>query len=209
MPVAFRQKCFHEGRAGSRRAESSSVNRRLAMFVLACLLLPASVRAHPPTPGQYDVEAAFLVNFESFVRWPATAGSASSRVYAICILGKSPFGGAFEPFQKARGNRSPLVVRSIAAVDEVPGNCNVLYIARSESTSVTTTLRQLGRSPILTVSDLDDFAINGGIIQFFVKDDRVRFDINRGAASRARIRIDSRLLALAETAPAGKGGGLQ
>jgi hypothetical protein len=45
---------------------------------------------------------------------------------------------------------------------------------------------------------MTQFAARGGMIQFSVEDRHVRFDINLDAASRARIKISSKLLALAQ-----------
>jgi hypothetical protein len=50
---------------------------------------------------------------------------------------------------------------------------------------------------VLTVSDIDGFAEEGGVIQFVIEEDRVRFVINLEAASRAKLKINSKLLALA------------
>jgi hypothetical protein len=42
------------------------------------------------------------------------------------------------------------------------------------------------------------FAAHGGMIQFSLEDQHVRFDINLSAASRAGLKISSKLLALAQ-----------
>ena len=44
----------------------------------------------------------------------------------------------------------------------------------------------------------DDFIENGGIINFKLKDARVRIEIDAAAAERARLHISSKLLSLAE-----------
>jgi hypothetical protein len=45
---------------------------------------------------------------------------------------------------------------------------------------------------------MTQFAAHGGMIQFSLEDQHVRFDINVDAASRARLKISSKLLALAQ-----------
>jgi hypothetical protein len=49
----------------------------------------------------------------------------------------------------------------------------------------------------LAVGESEGFARNGGVINFFVEDKRLRFEINTDAASRARLKVSSRLLRLA------------
>ncbi len=51
--------------------------------------------------------------------------------------------------------------------------------------------------PILTVGEMDRFGEQGGIINFFSEGNKVRFEINVGAAEKARLKISSQLLSLA------------
>ena len=43
-------------------------------------------------PLEYQVKAAFLLNFTKFVQWPATAFAAADSPIAICVWGNDPFG---------------------------------------------------------------------------------------------------------------------
>ena len=51
---------------------------------------------------------------------------------------------------------------------------------------------------VLTVGDEEGFARRGGVINFLFENDRVRFEINVDAATRARLKISAKLLALAK-----------
>ena len=52
---------------------------------------------------------------------------------------------------------------------------------------------------VLTVGEAPGFLRAGGIIGFVVENRRVRFDVNQGAAARARLRISSKLLSVARS----------
>ena len=56
--------------------------------------------------------------------------------------------------------------------------------------------RTLASAPVLTVSEVDGFTSAGGMINFFSDDKKVRFEINNEMATRARLKISSKLLAL-------------
>ena len=60
-------------------------------------------------------------------------------------------------------------------------------------------LGDLKECSVLTVGETEDFTSNGGIINFKLEDSRVRVEIDRGAAERAKLRISSKLLSLAHT----------
>ena len=169
--------------------------------LLSCFLVftGAVGSAHALTPpGEYEVKAAYLVNFGGFVRWPAAAFAAAQSPFVICIVGDDLFGDAFEPFKKNKVAGRPLVVQSIASPAAVPENCHVLFIAGSERPHLSEILRDLKQTAVLTVSDIDDFAAGGGMIQLFTRDAKIRFEINRTAADAAGLRIDARLLRLGE-----------
>ena len=51
---------------------------------------------------------------------------------------------------------------------------------------------------MLTVSDAARFAQTGGMVELFIEDGRMRFAVNVDALQRARVRLSSRVLALAK-----------
>jgi hypothetical protein len=73
----------------------------------------------------------------------------------------------------------------------------VLYISSSEKKTVGQIFSTLKGTNVLTVGEMSQFALNGGIIQFTLIDKQVQFEINLDAASHAGLKISCRLLALA------------
>jgi hypothetical protein len=57
-------------------------------------------------------------------------------------------------------------------------------------------LSQLDSKPVLTVSELGNFARDGGDINFYLSDGRIRFEINPQSAQRCGLKISSQLLNL-------------
>ena len=60
--------------------------------------------------------------------------------------------------------------------------CHVLYLAGLDEKRVRQIIDELKNAPVLTVSDGEAFARNGGIAGLFVEQGRVRFAINVEAA---------------------------
>ena len=60
---------------------------------LAALCLGGSLGWTATPPGEYQIKAAYLLNFARYVEWPAARlpGGATLR---LCVLGRDPFGGA-------------------------------------------------------------------------------------------------------------------
>ena len=96
-----------------------------------------------------------------------------------------------------------LVKKFLSTEDLHP--CHILFISASEKKRLFSILAALKEASILTVADMEHFAELGGMIQFVVEDGRVRFAINVGATSAARLKVSSKLLSLAQSVPETEG----
>ena len=164
---------------------------------LACMTVIVRTRVNAETATEYEIKAAFLYNFMRFVEWPPEAIPDSTAPLVIGILGTDPFGRALDQILEEAliENRPIRAVRfpRLADVD----SCHVLFVSTSEDHVLSDVLQALGQRPVLTVGEAADFAVSGGMIQFVLRDSKVRFEINLAAAIRTRLKISSRLLRLA------------
>jgi hypothetical protein len=145
-----------------------------------------------------DVEAAFIYNFAKFVEWPAEAFGRSDSPIAIGIVGEDPFGPVMEQITQGKQvDGHPFVIRRMHASDDMR-NRQILFISSSEGGKTKQLLERLRGTPVLTIGESRGFAKQGGVIDFVVEQGKVRFEINVGAARRARLNISSRLLSLAK-----------
>ncbi len=175
---------------GTARGERVKVAHRvLAGAVLSSLFwLAPAVSA----VSEYQVKAAFLLNFGKFVEWPDAKGDLE-----ICVLGDDPFGSTLDETVAGRSvGKRAVKTRRIGSVSAA-GGCSILFVSRSESGSVDTILSSLSGSPVLLVADLERFAKRGGMINFVESDKKIRFEINERAAKKAGLKISSQLLRLA------------
>jgi len=76
-------------------------------------------------------------------------------------------------------------------------HCEILFLPRSEARQTQAAIAAVGGKPILTVSELEHFSSDGGMIEFVLIDDTVKFDINLGAVERSGLKIGSELLRVA------------
>ena len=169
-----------------------------AVLLLACVSVTSyPARAAAAEPLEYQVKAAFLLNFTKFVQWPASAFADENSPVAICILGEDPFGNALNEMVKGEAlNGRQLVVQRIRRAPE-PKSCQVLFVAKSEKDAART-LADLGTG-VLTVGEGEKFLRDGGMIAFVIQDRRVRFDIDQAAAAKARLTLSSRLMNVARS----------
>ncbi len=76
-------------------------------------------------------------------------------------------------------------------------HCQVAFISASEKGNLPRILQTLRGANVLLVGEAPGFVAAGGMIQFEMQDDRVRFLINPDAAERAGLHVSSKLLSLA------------
>jgi len=176
------------------------IQTKMASRTALVALLAVASHAEGPVADEYQVKAAFLFNFAKFVEWPPSAFKGPDDPIAICVLGQDPFGSALEDAvrDKTVANRT-FVVRDVSN-DQQASKCQIVFVRASEQKHFRPLLEELKGYSVLTVGESEDFTANGGIINFKLKEARVRIEIDTGAAERAKLHISSKLLSLAEIA---------
>lgn len=166
-----------------------------AVLIASCAIghvLP--VRAQVRPPSEYAVKAAFLYQFGNFVEWPERPDP----TFVICVMGADPFGPLLDQTVAGAppiGGTSVSVRRVIGVTDSGP--CRILFISPSENRRLREVLERLADDAVLTVGEGRLFVERGGMIGFEIEDDRVRFDVNLGAAREAGLTVSSQLLGVA------------
>ncbi len=95
-----------------------------------------------------------------------------------------------------RGGRSFLVC-GYRRLEDV-GTCDILFISRPDADRPEGVLADLKTRPILTVSDADGFAEQGGMIGFVPDRNPIRLKINLPVAQAAHLTISAKLLRVAD-----------
>lgn len=170
-------------------------------------LLPAYAQAQLPKANAYQVQAAYLYNFGKFVKWPAVAPANQSGAFTICVLDGDPFGGTLQTALVGESvGGKPVTVKRLPKAQDA-ATCHILFISSAQDKDLRRILTAVGQVSVLTVSDMPDFSKRGGMIQFILDGDRVRFDINLDSAGKSHLVFASELLkvAAAVTKPAGPG----
>ena len=191
-----------DGQIAARRCALPKLSTRAALLVSILLLPFLAARAEGPA-SEYDIKAAFLLNFARFVEWPDLAPSSPLR---ICVLGKDPFGKALDDVVSDRSvNGHPIVVRRLRSIAEAQ-ECQVMFVSSSEASQLARILAGLEKSPVLSVSDIPGFAGKGGVIGFVAAENKIRFDLSLEAATHSRLKISSQLIRVARSIDGARAG---
>jgi hypothetical protein len=174
---------------------------RIARVLAAALLLthpgiPTAI-AQTSKPTEYDVKAAYLINFGKFVREPG--GKAQRSSFDICLLGHDSMGQTIDDLAANQSvDNLPVHVRRIPDVTQAKV-CAIVFISADEGDHLREDLAILSTTEVLTVSDASDFLNRGGMIQFLLIQNHVRFAVNLNAVNHAHLVLSSELLRVASS----------
>lgn len=144
---------------------------------------------------EYELKASFLYNFSKFTTWP-NQDIDEQAIENICVLGENPFGDLLDQIASALPTERSFSVKYTDELENL-SDCHVVFIAKSAQSQLPSILSAIQSLPILTVSDIDGFAVEGGIIGLEIKDSRIQLVINISASNLANLSISSKLLELA------------
>ncbi len=173
------------------------------LIVVACLAATITAAAQSARAPEYEVKAAFLYNFAKFVEWPANAFAQSSAPLRICVLGQDPFGDTLNRIVQGKSISGRTIVNQRLQSPAEAHPCHILFISGSNLEALNKALQSTRDLPLLTVGESDVFLELGGVINFVLEQDRVRFEISLGAAESHRLKLSSKLLAVARAVKSG------
>ena len=165
-----------------------------SLLILAALALGA----HAAEADEYKVKGTFLLRFAKFVEWPSEDQVGLKDEIRVCVLGSGRVASVLSDVLRGESaGRRDVIVRRVEDLAGVAW-CRIVFITKSSELEPEIVVTSLGATSILTVGEMDGFAENGGMVNFTGDKNKVRFEINQRAASRAGLKISSKLLRLAE-----------
>ena len=168
----------------------------ISLFLLLQVVI-ISARAEAPSAGAPEIEAAFLVKFTSYVKWPMGTFSRSDASVVIGIFGRDPFGSFINTIARSyTTNGRHVEIRRCTDLVQLPA-CNIVFVAASAMGRLEKVVVAVSGQPILLVGDSPGFLDRGGMMNFVMVHKKIRFDISRKNCKKANLEISSKLLKVA------------
>lgn len=186
------------------RLVSRNATRRIALT--ACLawaawLVPLHAGA---ARSEYEVKAAFLLNFARLVIWPQTARPGPGEPVVIGVAGgDAALEAILRGIDGASVESHRVEVRGVEKPEQVSG-AHILFVTRELESGADALIAAAQGSSSLSVGESEGFAARGGIVNFFSEGNKLRFEINLEAAQASGLQISSRLLGLARLVETGE-----
>lgn len=176
-------------------------------LICSCLFITLSMSssyAQNTSTPEYQLKAVFLFNFTQFIEWPEGSFATEQSPLIIGILGEDPFGSYLSDVVSGeKVNGHPIMIMHFRNYEDIK-TCHILFIANNEMNKMEQITASLKKHHILTVSDAPNFLYQGGMIRFFIKNNKIQFQINLDVAREDNLVISSKLLRLADIYVSGK-----
>lgn len=167
--------------------------RAWAVGVLLCVLALNALAGQ----FEYQVKAAFLYKFGAYVEWPEQTFAQANSPVIIGVMGSDAVADELAQMSSGRNiNGRPVNVRKLHQGDAITG-LHILFIARTDSSRMAATLTAAKGLPLLVVTETDPPLMSGGVINFVIDGEKVRFDVALPSAEVNNIKLSARLLTVA------------
>lgn len=163
---------------------------RLTVLAMLCLsLAPVHAADNSLLNRENQLKAAYLFHFAELAEWPEGSD------IAICLRGDNALGHYLPALQ---GRRIAGRTVNVKLLDQ--GNmedCQILFLGADQQLTEAI-VDQARREHILLVGDSENFAHSGGMLQFSLRDNKLKLLVNLPAVRAAELKLSSKLLRMAE-----------
>ena len=161
------------------------------VMLLGCL---SSIDSHASEVTKEDkVKAAIVYKLTKFITWPE-----KKQTLELCVIGSGAINSELLKINHkfSIGRRLSVTLQNQnAPLDKL---CDLVYIHNTRANDIKKILNILENKSVLTISDNEQFAYQGGIIGLFRTGSRIRFAISESATRNASLSISSQLMGLAK-----------
>lgn len=168
------------------------------LFVICVLKSSVFVPATHAQPNEYLLKAVYFEKFTRFTEWPLESNVNDKKVpFVITIIGENPFNGLLEEvYKEQKISNKEVIIKYIETVEEI-NKPNILFISGIDDSELDKVLALTSKQPILTIGENKGYAQKGVLINFFIENNKIRFEINESAVRNAGLIMDFRLLSFA------------
>jgi len=169
----------------------------LKLMLCVSLILIPFLFASAQEIDEYLIKSAFLFKAPVFMEWPPNASYLlPQNNFVIAIIGSDPFNGKLQLAIKASNiklKNKNISIRTVTKVEEI-GSSDIVFISNSEKYNLTKILNYVKDKPILTLSDTRVFIDKGVMINMYIENNALQFNVNLKSINESKIYVSSKLL---------------
>lgn len=148
---------------------------------------------------EHLLKSAYLGKFALFTEWPEDFNNRESdSLFKIGVVGDSKILDALKEFYQNQDIRNKKVlICKILNLNEID-DCHILFISESAEHRLNDILNISASRPVLTISDAPGFCEKGVLLNLFIENNKIRFEINEKAVKESGLYMNFHLLKYAK-----------
>ncbi len=162
------------------------------LFLISVILLPLTMK------GQGEVskyKSIFTLSFIRYIGWPEEAKQGD---FVIGVLKDREVANWLKSLSKGKKfGYQNVVIKEFKSPSDIT-DCQVLYVSDMVNMSkyASTIIDKIGGKNTLIITEKDGATKYGGMINFVIKDNKLKFEIKKDNASKFGLPISSKLSAM-------------
>lgn len=168
--------------------------KKIAIILVSLLILNSGFKIGVDTNSK--MKAIFIMNFTKLIEWPQPYREGN---FVVGVVGESPLYSELTKMAKTKkvANQS-LQIKKFNSISEI-NKCHILYVSQNKSEDIISVIKMLKQHNTLIITEKKGLVEKGAGINFVVKNNRQKFELNKSNVERYKLKVSSNLEALAFT----------
>ncbi len=173
--------------------------KTVCFILISYLLISLLFSGIQSEEEEYSLKALYIKKINNYIEWSESEIKyKNSKFFKIGVIGKSPI---YKTLKKTYKNQK-LLNKNVKVFLVKDFNdlrtYNILFISNVNQKELATIIDKATNNNILLISDTKGFASYGIHINFYIKNDKLKFEINRNSLLDSGLSASSFLLSLAK-----------
>jgi hypothetical protein len=161
----------------------------LAAIIAIALISSNSYAQEKDQKSSHQLQAELIYNFVDHTTWLEN----SPKSKTLCVMNDNPV-IPYINFLVEKKSKNIVVIRKYE--NDYLDDCNILFVNEFYQGYLRRLLNRVKNKPILTFGNLKNFAKNGGIVQFTLRNDRVEFLFNKKEMKSSKLKINKNIISI-------------
>ena len=160
---------------------------------ISLIAIIVSVNVANKFAGVYAYHAVYVYNFIKYIDWPSDKKEGP---FVIGVMGSSPIITELTDMasKKKVGSRDIIVNKLVSPANI--STCNIVFIPETNTKDVETVIEMSRNKGVLVITETPGMTKKGSSINFIYVDGKLKFEINKHAATLANLNISAELMKL-------------
>jgi hypothetical protein len=170
--------------------------KKLVLIVVCLFVLNSGFRINATIDTNAKIKAVFIYNFTKYIEWPQPYKEGD---FTIGVIGEtSLYSELIKMTETKKVANQTLDVKKFNSLTDVY-KCHILYICKDKSDQLGEIVKKIKNNSTLIVTEESGLADKGAGINFIIKENRQKFELNKGNVEKYKLKVSSNLEALAFT----------